>query len=176
MNPLAKKFISLFLVFALMMLSVNLYAKERRGAKLIITKKDGGQIEGELITVKPNSLLLLDVEGKDESIDIEDIKVIRILKKSRVMKGALEGLLSGVAIVVLTDVVLVLTTDIEMEETLSVVLLAGGIMAAFGALLGAIIGALFKESNKIQIEGMTDSEILNTLDSLRKKARIQDYK
>ena len=57
MNPTSKKFISLFLIFSLMMLSTNLYAKERRGAKLIVTKKDGQQIRGELITVKPNSLL-----------------------------------------------------------------------------------------------------------------------
>jgi hypothetical protein len=80
-----KKFISLFLIFSLMMLSANLYAKERRGAKLIITKKDGHQIEGELITVKPNSLLLLDTEGKDVSIDIKAIKVIKIRKNPRLV-------------------------------------------------------------------------------------------
>ena len=60
------KLVSLFLVFFLLTLSGNLYAKERRGAKLQITKKNGIQIAGELITVKPNSLLLLDTEGKDE--------------------------------------------------------------------------------------------------------------
>ncbi len=80
-----KKFISLFLVFSLVMLSVNLYAKERRGAKLIITKKNGQQVKGELITVKPNSLLLLDTEGKDVSVGIADIKVIKIVKKSQVV-------------------------------------------------------------------------------------------
>ena len=69
MNPTSKKFLSLFLIFSLMMLSVNLYAKERRGAKLIITKKDGQLIEGELITVKPSSLLLLNTEGKSLSFD-----------------------------------------------------------------------------------------------------------
>ena len=45
MNPTGKKFISLFLVFSLMMLSVNLYAKKRRGAKLIITKKDEQRLQ-----------------------------------------------------------------------------------------------------------------------------------
>lgn len=65
MNPNCRKFISLFLVFSILMLSVNLYAKERRGAKLIVIKKDGGQIEGELITVKPNSLQLLEHYGVD---------------------------------------------------------------------------------------------------------------
>jgi len=92
----SKKLLSLFLVVSLMMLSVNLYAKERRGAKLIVTKKDGWQIEGELITVKSNSLLLLDAEGKDLSVNIGDIKIIRIVKKSKALLGAGIGLLIGV--------------------------------------------------------------------------------
>lgn len=95
MNPMSKKFIALFLVFSLMMLSASLYAKERRGAKLIVTKKDGRPIEGELITVKPNSLLLLDTEGKDVSVGIADIKVIIIVKKSKAGTGAFIGVLVG---------------------------------------------------------------------------------
>jgi len=62
------------------MLSAILDAKEKRRAKLVITKKNGQQIEGELLTVKPNSLLLLDTEGKDVSVAIANIKVIRIVK------------------------------------------------------------------------------------------------
>ena len=67
MKVRGKKFVSLFLIFSLLVLSGSLYAKERQGAKLVITKKNGHQIEGELITVKPNSLLLLDTKGKDGS-------------------------------------------------------------------------------------------------------------
>ncbi|MGB2763042.1 MAG: hypothetical protein WBC20_01390 [Candidatus Aminicenantaceae bacterium] len=53
-----KKFIALFLVFSLVFLYANLFAKEKCGALLVITKKGGEQISGELITVKPNSPLL----------------------------------------------------------------------------------------------------------------------
>ena len=95
MNPTGKKFISLFLVFSLVMLSVDLYAKERRGAKLIITKKDGQQIRGELITVKPNSLLLLNTEGRDVSIKIEEIKEIVLMKRVNALGGAIAGFLVG---------------------------------------------------------------------------------
>lgn len=93
MNPIGKKFISLFLVLSLMMLSVNLYSKERRGANLIITNKDGQQIKGELIIVKLNSILLLNTEGKDMSINIADIKVITIVKKSKALLGSYLGVL-----------------------------------------------------------------------------------
>ncbi|GAH85785.1 unnamed protein product [marine sediment metagenome] len=60
--------------------------QERRGAKLQITKKNGIQIAGELITVKPNSLLLLNTEGWDVSVGIADIKIIRVMKKSKVWR------------------------------------------------------------------------------------------
>ncbi len=90
MNPTGKKFLSLFLVFSLMMLSVNLYAKEKRGAKLIVRKKEGQRIEGELITVKPTSLLLLNTDGKDESVSAEEIRIIRIVKNPQKNRRFLE--------------------------------------------------------------------------------------
>ena len=106
MKAKGEKLVSLFLIFSLIMLSANLYAKERRGATLIITKKDGQQIKGELITVKPNSLLLLDTEGKDVSVDIADIKVIRIVKKSKVLQGLGFGLLIGAGLGALNGAVM----------------------------------------------------------------------
>jgi hypothetical protein len=178
MNPTGKKFISLFLVFSLMMLSANLYAKERRGAKLIITKKDRLLIVGELITVKSNSLLLLDTVGKDVSVDIADIKVIKIVKKSKVESGVVWGgvfgALSGIGFALLVDA----SGEegwggVEFSEYL--LLGAGGLVA--GVLYGGLIGAIFSVGGKkIRIEGMTDLEIRETMDKLRKKARIRDYR
>jgi len=166
-----KKSIALFLAFSLMMLSANLYAKERRGAKLIVTKKDGQLIEGELITVKPNSLLLLDTEGKDVSIDIEDIKVIRVVKKSKALLGAGLGFLIGAAVGAAVGGSLEagwLHGGIEMSA------LIGGL--AFGALGGFIVSSEGKDKT-IQIEGMSDfHEFREALEYLRKKARIRDYK
>ncbi len=169
MNPTSKKFISLFLIFSLVMLSVNLYAKERRGAKLIVTKKDGWQKEGELITVKPNSLLLLDTEGKDVSIGIAEIKVIRIVKKSKDLLGAGIGLLIGVG----PGALIGYKVGWETSEGA----LWGGVVGGLaGALIGCFIGIYLGKESTIQIEGMTDSEIQETLEKLRKKARIRDYK
>ncbi|HDZ25597.1 hypothetical protein LCGC14_1015800 [marine sediment metagenome] len=165
-----KKFIALFLAFSLMMLSVNLYAKERRGAKLLITKKDGQQIEGELITVKPNSLLLLDTEGKDVSVGIADIKVIRVVKKS---KGARTGFLIGGGLALIVGV-----GEIGAEVHGFIPSFIDGLIffALPGALIGALIGSAAGTDKTIQLEGMTDSEIQEAMDKLRKKARIRDYR
>jgi hypothetical protein len=44
-----------------------------------------------------------------------------------------------------------------------------------GLLVGAVIGAIMGTDKTIQIEGKTDSEIQESLEYLRKKARITDY-
>ena len=170
-----KKFTALFLIFSLMMLSANLYAKERRGAKLIVTKLDGQKTEGELITVKPKSFLLLDTEGKDVSIDIADIKVIRIVKKSKVWTGAGLGfLICGGGIAMYNH--LFFKEDHEQDLKHIFTALLGLIGGAAGALLGGFIGASAGKDKTIQIEGRSDLEIRETLKKLRKKARIRDYK
>jgi len=172
-----KKFISLFLVFSLVTLSANLYAKERRGAKLIITKKDGQLIEGELITVKPNSLLLLNTEGKDVSVDIEEIKVIRVVKKSKAMKGSLIGVLIGGGVGAL--VALLIFPKVDRDETgigHTFTFIFGGIGVLIGAGIGTLAGRRAGKDKTFRIGEMIDSEIQETMDKLRKKARVRDYR
>jgi hypothetical protein len=166
-----KKFTALFLVFSLMMLSTSLYAKERRRAKLIVTKKDGQQIEGELITVKPTSLLLLNTDGKDESVDIADIRIITVVKKSKAWLGFGIGFLAGASIATL---VLILG-DWMFDGTEWYVIIPA--LAGLGSgIIGGTVGANAGKDKTFQIEGMTDSEIQETLDKLRKKARVRNYK
>ena len=167
-----KKSIALFLAFSLMMLSTNLYAKERRGVKLIVTKLDGQLIKGELIAVKPNSLLLLDTEGKDVSVDIVDIKVIKIVKKSKVLLAAGLGFLIGAAVGAAAGSQL--SEAWWWESGTEICAVIGGF--AFGILGGLIVSSEGKDKT-IQIEGMSDfHEFREALDYLRKKARIRDYK
>ena len=183
-----KKFISLFLVFSLVMLSANLYAKERRGVTLIIqrksdqvkkTKLEGTPwetsvitgIRGELIAVKQDSLLLLDAEGKDVSINIADIKVIRIVKKSKFWKGAGTGALIGVVTGALWGAQVGENDLFSAEAT---VLVDGIFFGVIGLLIGGVAGAVSRTDKTIQIEGMTDSELHAVMEKLRKKARIRD--
>jgi hypothetical protein len=169
LNPIGKKFISLFLIFSLMMLSVNLYAKERREAEIIITKKNGLETSGELIAVKKDSLLLLfKRSGIDVSVKVEEIKVIRVVKKSKALLGAGIGFLIAGSI----GALLSLTSDDEIPPAISAVY-SGVIL---GVPVGALAGAVEGRDTKIQLEEMTDSEIQETLDKLRKKARVRDYK
>jgi len=53
----------------------------------------------------------------------------------------------------------------------------GGVVGGLAAaLIGGFIGISLGKEVTIQIEGMTDLEIKEALDKLRKKARIPEYK
>jgi hypothetical protein len=91
-----KKFMALILIASLIFLSSSVSAKGKRGAVLIIQKKDGLKIKGELILVKLNSLLLIDSETSvDISVALDDIKIIKIAKKSKLFKRGVLGALAG---------------------------------------------------------------------------------
>ena len=178
-----KKFVALFLVFSLLVLSGNMFAKEKRGAEIeiyktkqVINLKMEGtpweklniepNIRGELIAIKENSLILLERDsGADVSIDIADIKAIRIVRKSK----ALIGLLVGGAFGALLGRVTYTGGFIGSPG------FSAGIGAAFGALLGTLTGASEGTDEKIQIEGKSNSEIKEVLEKLRKKARVTNF-
>jgi len=195
MNPLSKKFIALFLAFSLLMINCATFSRleekreerKKHGANLIIQKINGQQVSGELITAKPNSLLLLNTEGKDVSVDIEEIKVITVVKKSKALLGVGAGLLGGAgggavigaSLWVLGLPVAAIFGEAGVEgwkDDFQDFLWNGALIGTgVGALLGIIGGSAGKDKT-IQIEGMSDSEIQEALEKLRKKARIRDYK
>ncbi|MCJ7485593.1 MAG: hypothetical protein MUQ25_05430 [Candidatus Aminicenantes bacterium] len=82
MKNIAARLITSVVIAGLLGLPAGLSAKQRRGADIIVTRLDGSQHEGELIAVKTDSLLLLSA-GKGLSIDIADIRAVRIVRKSR---------------------------------------------------------------------------------------------
>lgn len=93
-----KKITALLLVVPMLALSGSLYAKEDKGAELLIQKKDGQEVGGELLVVKERSLLLMDRNsGADVAVVISDIRVLRIVKKSKALAGGAVGLIAGVA-------------------------------------------------------------------------------
>ena len=172
-----KIFLTLFLAFSLLAFSGNLYAK-KRGAKLEIQKKDGQLVSGVLIAVKKSSLLLLE-SGIDVAVDIRCVKVIKIVKKSKIWTGATYGALAGGGIGAISGTLIgkpgpiILSSLAAEKKTILDGLFFGFIIGAIG---GGLIGADAGTDKKIQIEGMSDLETKEAMDKLRKKARISDYK
>ena len=170
-----KKFVALFLVFSLLALSGNLYAK-KRGAELEIWGKGAKFIKGELIAVKKNTLLLLE-SGIDVTIDIKDVRFIRIVKKSKVLQGLGFGLLIGAG----SGALLYVLQGYDPSDFLSSPdagnrALVGGIAGGFfGILIGGILSIVVAKDKTILIEGKSPRWIEWNLKELRKKARIPDW-
>ena len=162
-----KKLIALFLVFSLLALSGNLYAK-KKVAEIKVQKKDGWQIRGELIAVKVNSLLLLSESGADVSVYIKEVNVIKIIKKPKTSYGAGLGIIAGVG----AGALIGYRVGYRTERGTVWRGVTGGLA---GAIIGSFIGAEIGKDKTIQIEGKSDSEIKEALEKLRKKARVTNF-
>ena len=176
----------LFLVLFSFPFSENLYAK-KKGAELIVQQIDGQQAIGELIAVKENSLLLLDSEsGADVSVDIREIKLIEIVKKSKSLAWGGIGLVSGAVIGALIGYLegddfpigetgVVITWPGPTPITADAKALNYGIGCGIaGGALGGIAGTIAGSDKIVQIEGKSETEIKKALNKLSKKARIQN--
>jgi small nuclear ribonucleoprotein (snRNP)-like protein len=161
-----KNVLLLGLVFSLLVCSGNLAAKERRGAQLVVTTRDGRQVKGELIAVKPASLLLLDSQTTaDVSIETKEIASIKIIKKSKIVLGAVVGFIAGS---IVGRILVSGQADEGGMDVVAVRLVADGAGLAIGAAIGAGIG----KDKTIQIEGQSESATKEILANLRRQARV----
>jgi len=149
-----------------------LSARERRGANLVITLKDGHSVWGELIAVKPDSLLLLSPAQKDESVGLAYIAAIRVAKKSKAGSYALFGFLFGA---VGGGLYAHSQSAGEWDDTGNTIT-GVAVIGAAGGLIGLVTGALQGKDKTIQLDGMSESDRASFLDRLRGKARIRDHK
>jgi hypothetical protein len=189
-----RRFMALFLVFSIISLYGNLYAKERRGANVEIYKTNSNpklkgegtpwemsspDLRGELIAVKNSSLLLKDAgTGTDVSVRIGEVKVIKIVKKSNFLKGAGIGFVGGAAFGGLLgfasgdDQSGSSWVTFTAEQKAAMYGIAVGVL---GIIIGGIYGATSANDESFQIEGRPDSEIKKILEDLRKIARIPNF-
>jgi len=167
------KFLSLFLIFSLVILSGNIMAQEKNGAKLVVMKNDGQQVTGELITVKKDSLLLLETETQsDLSVDIKDVNTIKIIKKKPMLGMGLGGLMLGAVARG------VMHSNLEKDEddpAFAPKVHKTFTWAGIGGAIGIVAGAILGMNKTIRIQGRSDSEIISALEDLSKKARVPNF-
>ncbi len=166
-----KKLTFLFLASVILLLSGHMFAKEQRGANLIIQKKNGTQVRGELISAKQSSLLLMERDsGRDITTNIEDVAVITIVKKSKTLLGTGVGLVAGA---LASSIWWMSVQESDDKSIINGYALAAG--GGGGALIGAIVGTAAGKEKTIPLEGKSDSEIKEILIYLNKKARVKNH-
>jgi hypothetical protein len=172
MKTIVHRIMAIGLAFLLLGLPISVSARERRGANVVVTIKEGQTITGELIAVKLTTLLLLTAAGKDESIDVAGIREIKVFKKPRALKGALYGFLAG-AVGGIAFAYAVRETEDSVKPIIYPVGAAAG--GTVGGLIGLGIGTLAGKGKTIRLEGTSESALKDVLADLRTMARVPDY-
>jgi hypothetical protein len=171
-----KKIMTLIIGVSLLFPSGALFAKERRGAQLVITKIDGTEIKGELIAVKQDSTLLLESSSRSGgSIAVSEVKIMKIAKVSNAGVGVLLGLVAGG-----TTGAIISHSIPHNEVERSFIgeggtLIYGVIGLLAGGLLGGAIGGSIHNYETFRIEGKSQEQISLVLRILRTRARFPDY-
>jgi small nuclear ribonucleoprotein (snRNP)-like protein len=167
MGKVVSRLVAAMLVFSTFVLPEALLAREKRGAEVIVTLKDGHYTVGELIAVKPGSLLIL--AEKDVSVELAEIRSVRVVKRSK----ALLGLGCGVLVGVVASVIYRSRADDILEAIdmmgAAVLLVGGGMGVGLGA------GALAGKDKVLELEGKSELEVKRALSYLRRQARIRIY-
>jgi hypothetical protein len=166
MKNVCGKLIAPTLIVLLLVIPGDVTAKERRGADLVVTRLDGSQVSGELIAIKRDSLLLLS-SGRDESIDLADVKTVRIVKKSRAGKGALYGFLVGAVGGALWGSA---NQDPDVWDD-GTALIAGAYVGVIGALSGLLAGSVLGLDSSYTVAGKPATVVAEYWDKLRAHAR-----
>jgi len=165
------------LVLGLALLPPVLGAKEREGAHILVTKIDGAIVEGELLAVTNNNLIVVNdstsVEITTKLADVQDVKVV----KSKTANGLKTGFFAGATV----GAILGAVASAEVSNNLAKLPISTGIQATVqGVLLlgalGAILGGVFAGKSDIssfRIKDASPEEIDKTMIRLRKLAREQ---
>lgn len=151
--------------------------QEKRGATVIVTLKEGSQTSGELIAVKPDSILLLEPAGKDASIDMADVRSITVLRRSKVGQGALFGLLIGAAGGFAGGAIYAKSADLcpgcEAPLARAGMGILGGIVGVVG---GVVAGASAGRDLTIAFDDQAGPAFAESLQKLRKYGRVKDFR
>jgi hypothetical protein len=167
MKNVCERIIAPTLIVLLLIMPGNVSAKERRGAELVVTRLDGSQVSGELIAVKPNSLLLLNNVGKDESIDLAAIRSVRIVRRSRAGLFAGIGGAAGAAVGASVG----LYKGGGDDESGPASIRGGAVYGALGALAGWLADSMVNSDTHFTVAGKAPEAVAGFWDKLQAYSR-----
>ncbi len=152
------------LALGLLALPAGLAAKGRRGATVVVTRLDGTRVSGELVAVKPDSLLLIGSDGNDETTRLADIATVRLVRRAPLALSALAGFGAGA-------VAGYLYMKDEADVDTSNIAGTAVVFGAAGALAGLGVGAGIGADAVFRIAGEPAEVVKARLDRLKDLSR-----
>jgi hypothetical protein len=148
---------------------------EKPGAMLVVQKKDGQTIKGELLTVKNGTLNLLIYENASKvDVLLNELSSLHIEKKSAFLKGLKIGVLSGAATGALLG--MLMGEDIgggRSSFSMGMALWSGISFGGVGGAIGGIAGALKGIDKSITLDGMSPEKLRRVEAKLSSQARYR---
>ena len=157
---------ALILILTVFCLPASLQARGYRGAALVVTLKNGAQVRGELVAVKPDSLLLLGLDAKDSSVPLGDIATVRIVKRSKAWQGLLYGVVPGTVAGAIFG-----ATAADDDMAALAAFMCGVVFGAASGLVGLAAGMAAGMDTELVLAGLSDAETDEVLDKLNRQAR-----
>lgn len=147
-------------------------ARTKPGIPIQIVGTDGAEMAGELIAVRPSSLVVALAEtGFYEFIPLADVRIVRIPKISHAA-GACGGFMQGGFYGAIMGDLFSPKGTPRSERRLRA-LIGGSALGAAGAVWGGLKGKVTNKLEVIQIKDQPPAELAAILERLRKKARVK---
>jgi hypothetical protein len=144
-----------------------LTASERRGSTVVVTMADGSQIEGELLAVKSDALLIFDHDvGRGMNVDLRQVDGVKVIKKSKAWKGVLSGFYIGTVLVLGSRLKFPNSGKDEELSNLGFPFLAG--------MFGGLVGGVTSMPEKFSLAKESSESMQQNLERLVRYAREQE--
>jgi hypothetical protein len=145
----------------------------KQGAYIEVQKQDGAIIKGELLAVRRNMIIIqVSSYGSYEFIDLSDIALLQIQKKSRLLGASLGFLRGSITGTVIGD--LSATSISHRTKKRTITIMGGAVGGLIGALFGHSKGTPVNKSETYIFKGKSQVEISAILSEINSKARIRD--
>jgi hypothetical protein len=164
-------FVVAVLAASCMLFAADAFGKAGRGATVIVTLKSGVQVSGELIHVRPASILILATSGRDESFDLREISSVWVFRRSKALQGVLIGLLTGAGGGLVAGTAVYNRNHPDESLGARAALFCGGAFA--GLIAGGIVGGVAGKDLLIRVDGIPPPALGESLRKLSKYARIK---
>jgi len=151
-------------------------AKEKKaGNNLSITMNDDRIVEGELLAISGNVLILLNMSGKDTShVQLIDVRHIHVEKRSKFLKGLGQGFLFGGSTGAIIGLASGNDTDGFIRFTAAEkAVIIGTTLGAVGAAIGGVGGAIAGIDESVSIESTSPDKLSLVCSKLKKYARYE---
>jgi hypothetical protein len=171
MTGVLKASVAMVLVLALVAPAV--LAKERRGHDVLVTKKDGTVIQGELLTVKGTDLIIMEGSTTDGiTASLADVKSVKVDKHSKFLKGLGWGFLIGAPAGAILGAATGKQNPGWFEYTPSEGAIGWGlVLGGTGALIGGVAGAFSGIDKNVTVVDTSPGGLSKVAFGLRRYAR-----